>query len=200
MLVSNDDVANGHANGTRVIMKSAILKPGANVITDKIDGHSCRSVEAKDVDHLVCHLEGDATKTFKISPKTMTCLIKAPLPASFGAPTSTNVQFSAQLHQFPIIPNYATTGHKLQGQTKEALVISVWSNRRNWNYVALSRVKTRAGLYLVKKLPYSTDFSIPPDLRQMMETLKHKTPPDDCGLDIDDERNYRRGLLHNISH
>ena len=95
--------------------------------------------------------------------------------------------------QIPAIVNYATTGHKLQGQTKKTLVISIWSNRKNWNYVALSRVKTRQGLYLVKKLPYDTDFSVPPELRRMMEILSAKQPPP-LDFDIEDERNYRRGI------
>ena len=193
MLVSNDDVANGHANGTRVILQSTVLKPTATVTFDKIDGNSCRSVEAADVDHLLCHSVDDVNKTFKISARTMTCMVNAPLPACFGAPSSANVQLTVQLRQFPIILNYATTGHKLQGQTKESLVISIWSKTKNWNYVALSRVKTREGLFLVNSLPYTTDFAIPAQLRAMMEILKTKTPPDDYGIDLEEERAFARG-------
>ena len=78
--------------------------------------------------------------------------------------------------QLPLIPNNATTGHKLQGQTKENLVISVWSRRRNWNCVALSRVTTIDGLFLVSPLPYDTDFSIPDDLRVMLSELQQHEP------------------------
>ena len=81
-----------------------------------------------------------------------------------------------KLLQVALLSNDATTGHKLQGQTKENLVISVWSRRRNWNYVALSRVKTRFGLYLVSPLPYTVDFSIHQDLKTMLDELSYKSP------------------------
>jgi len=42
--------------------------------------------------------------------------------------------------------------------------------------VALSRVKTRMGLYLVTPLPYDADFSMTNDLRQMLHTLQRKQP------------------------
>jgi hypothetical protein len=42
--------------------------------------------------------------------------------------------------------------------------------------VALSRVKTRMGLYLVTPLPYNADFSMTNDLRQMLDTLQRKQP------------------------
>ena len=196
MLVSNDDVANGHANGTRVILRSAVLKPSASVDIEKVDGKPCRIVSADDVDHLICHLDGDETKIFKIASKKMTCVVKAPIPTYLGSLSSATIQLTVQMTQFPMIPNYATTGHKLHGQTKEALVVSVWSKRRNWNYVALSRVKTRKGLFLVNKLPYDADFSIPPDLTQMMLLLQQKVPPDDCGIDFDEERANRNGMPH----
>lgn len=42
--------------------------------------------------------------------------------------------------------------------------------------MALSRVKTRMGLYLVTPLPYNADFSMTNDLRQMLDTLQRKQP------------------------
>ena len=44
--------------------------------------------------------------------------------------------------------NLATTGHKLQGQTKDTIVVSDLFYGSNWMYVILSRVKTRNGLFL----------------------------------------------------
>ena len=55
--------------------------------------------------------------------------------------------------QFPVNSNIATTGHKLQGQTKQNLVIGSWNYRcRNWIYVVLSRVTTMKGLYFTEEL------------------------------------------------
>ena len=51
--------------------------------------------------------------------------------------------------QIPVIPNNATTGHKLQGASLKQIFIHTLTNIRNWLYVTLSRVKTRiGGLYL----------------------------------------------------
>lgn len=187
MLVSNDDVPNGHANGTRVRLEAVITKASASGGIMSIDGMDCRCFEAEEVKHLVCRAEDNQEKLFYIEAKAMTCTVKAPLPKSIGAGTKATVNFTVSLTQFPLIANNATTGHKLQGQTKESLVISVWTSRRNWNYVALSRVKTRAGLYLIQKLPYGTDFSMSPELRMMTETLRQHTP-ENVEWDLDTER------------
>jgi hypothetical protein len=52
------------------------------------------------------------------------------------------------INRFPVLINYATTGHKLQGQTNTSLFISEWHYGANWPYVVLSRVKMLKGLFL----------------------------------------------------
>jgi hypothetical protein len=175
MLVSNDDVPNGHANGTRVLLEAVVLKPNVTTNTISIDGFQCPSVDANLVHHLVCSLDGDPTKIFRISPRTITCRVKIPVPSQFASACK-HLPTSISMVQLPILVNNATTGHKLQGQNKSILVVSVWSKRNNWNYVALSRVSTRSGLYLVKPLPYNTDFSISADLTTMLTTLSRVAP------------------------
>ena len=105
-----------------------------------------------------------------------TCHVKAPLPDHFGAASDGTINFRITMTQLPVLVNNATTGHKLQGQTKESLVISVWSKKKNWNYVALSRVTTRQGLFLLSPLPHDVDFSMSPDLLQMLQTLRMRQP------------------------
>ena len=56
--------------------------------------------------------------------------VKAPLPNHFGATTDASISFKIIMIQFTVLVNNATTGHKLQGQTKENLVISVWSQKK----------------------------------------------------------------------
>lgn len=179
MLVANEDVPNGHANGTRVILESVVLKGdecAPKVMT--IDSKKCLAVEAAEVQYLICTLDGNSSKMFKIQPKKMTCIVKAPIPSRVAGNTKATINFRIELLQLALLTNNATTGHKLQGQTKQNLVISVWSKRRNWNYVALSRVKTRNGLHLIVPLPYTVDFSIHQDLKTMMEELILKFPKD----------------------
>ena len=55
--------------------------------------------------------------------------------------------------KFPVNSNIATTGHKLQGQTKKRVIVTSWNLRvNNWIYVILSRVRTLDRLLLVNKL------------------------------------------------
>ena len=178
MLLANTDVSNGHANGTRAILQSIALNEGSMFDTATADGVQCKLIDATDVKYLLCTKEGDEHKIFKIEQKKMTCRVTAPVPKVFGASSASTINFSVSLYQLPLIANNSTTGHKLQGQTKTNLVISVWSNRSNWNYVALSRVETRDGLFLVQPLPYDTDFSIHGDLRTMLEELRKLAPAD----------------------
>jgi hypothetical protein len=68
--------------------------------------------------------------------------------------------------------------------------------------VALSRVQTRKGLYLVKPLPYTTDFSMSKDLKQMTDILRY-VKPDVIDWDLEEERNIlesRRRHSTNIEH
>ena len=55
--------------------------------------------------------------------------------------------------QLPINMNNATTGHKLQGMSKDKLIVESWSFISNWIHVVLSRVRTLEGLFILKPLP-----------------------------------------------
>jgi hypothetical protein len=129
--------------------------------------------------------EENLTKLFRIEAKKLTCSVKAPIPRHIGGNVQASINFTVQMVQFPLISNNATTGHKLQGQTKRNLVISVWSKRRNWNYVALSRVQTRDGLFLVP------DFSMCPELRQMLHVLRTLSAGD-VDFDMAEEQELRQ--------
>ena len=54
--------------------------------------------------------------------------------------------------QVPINASDAITGHKLQGLTKDNLIVYSWNRSTNWIYVVLSRVRTLNGLFLMKPL------------------------------------------------
>jgi hypothetical protein len=62
--------------------------------------------------------------------------------------SDTRIRQSIYMTQIPLIRNLATTGHKLQGQTKDAIIVSDYVYGSNWIYVVLSRVTTIAGLFL----------------------------------------------------
>lgn len=113
---------------------------------------------------------------FCIPPQTMTCSVKAPVPSSIAGTAKATIDFKVENTQLALLSNDATTGHKLQGQTKESLAISIWSKRRNWNCVALSRVKSRAGFFLVMALPHNSDFSVHAELKIMLQELAIHKP------------------------
>ncbi len=58
--------------------------------------------------------------------------------------------------------NDATTGHKLQGMSKDVIVVTSWPTGglaamiKNWEYVVLSQVHTLSGLYLVVQTIFRT--------------------------------------------
>jgi hypothetical protein len=80
--------------------------------------------------------------------------------------------------QVPLISNSAATGHKLQGSSLQSLFISSWNNGvPNWAYVAISRVRTKAGLFL--RRPLSRDLSqyvMPDEYIAFIASFKTKKP------------------------
>ena len=75
--------------------------------------------------------------------------------------------------------NDATTGHKLQGMSKDVIVITSWPTEglaamfKNWEYVVLSQVHTLSGLYLV---PIDMEKSFKPssELKKYIENARQK--------------------------
>ena len=77
--------------------------------------------------------------------------------------------------QLPVNCNIATTGHKLQGMSKDALIVNSWGyGFENWVYGVLSRVRTRSGLFLNKKLDLKKKFRVPEKLLKFEERMKEK--------------------------
>ena len=72
----------------------------------------------------------------------------APKPSPKDAP-------ACRMLQIPINLNDATTGHKLQGLSKDIVIITSWPSGgifTNWEYVVLSRVRTIKGLFLIRPI------------------------------------------------
>jgi hypothetical protein len=84
------------------------------------------------------------------------------------------VQTNIELQHIPVIANYATTGHKLQGKTVKSLVIAEWSKVKNWAYVVRSRVKTLSGLFLMSPIPEDINFGPAEDYLVMMQSLRQR--------------------------
>ncbi len=84
--------------------------------------------------------------------------------------------------------NDRTTGHKLQGMSKDVIIVSSWPSGglskifKNWEYVVLSRVRTLSGLYLVYPIDMEKSFNPSSQLRFYIDKIKQKEK------DILDER------------
>lgn len=183
MYTENHDVSNGIANGTLCYLEKVVLREGVRE-TDfqmmNIDGYWVRTIDASKVDHLLCRFE-KSNRTFKVKASNIGCKINMPMELIPGQSIRQTVH--ATVNRFPVLLNNCTTGHKLQGQTKENLLVSEWYYGKNWPYVVLSRVKTLKGLFLKEPLRENHDFSYDNRLTRMLARMRQRSPapydPDD---------------------
>ena len=114
----------------------------------------------------------EAKHCFKLSPKKCTATVSVTLDDAVSERVPLK---NVGMTQLPINMNDGTTGHKLQGMSKDNLIIVSWSWKPNWVYVVLSRVRTLKGLFLLKPLP--TDclhkFEVPLDLQAFERRMKN---------------------------
>ena len=63
------------------------------------------------------------------------------------------------MKQIPANTNDASTGHKLQGMSKDVIIVTSWpTGFKNWEYVVLLRARTLSGVYLVKPINMNKSF------------------------------------------
>jgi hypothetical protein len=92
--------------------------------------------------------------------------------------SSKKVTIRCKMKQIPANSNDATTSHKLQGMSKDAVIVSSWPTRglvamfKNWEYVVLSHVQTLSGLYLVKPIDMDKSFQPSPQLTSYMDKIR----------------------------
>ena len=176
MYTENHDVPNGIANGTlchlvKVVLHTDVTENDFRIMN--IDGYHVRTIDATKVDYLLCRVDG-STRTFEVRADHVSCKIDLPIQLIPGETTRKIVR--ATINRFPVLINHATTGHKLQGQTKSSLCISDWHYGANWPYVVLSRVTSLRGLFLLKPLRADHDFSHDERLTKMLTRMRKKTP------------------------
>ena len=152
MMTKNCDVGNGQANGTRVLTKSVTMKAGECPFNIRLDnGTTILAAFASQV--LSIQLEHEdpdiMPRTFDLKAErhNFECRMHKQLDGTY-------LRTKAKGKQFPIISNSATTGHKLQGSTLDAIYINDWHYENNWPYVTLSRVTTYEGLHIKEALKY----------------------------------------------
>jgi hypothetical protein len=81
------------------------------------------------------------------------------------------------MKQIPANTNDAITGHKLQGMSKDAIIVASWQTAsmfRNWDYVVLSHVRILSGLYCVKLIDIDKSFKASDKLKKYIKHAKEK--------------------------
>ena len=90
-------------------------------------------------------------RRFKLTPQYRTCTVNV----SPNDEVLTTTKMRCKILQLPVNASDAITGHKLQGLTKDSIIVYSWDKSTNWIYVVLSRVRTLSGLFLVRRLKLS---------------------------------------------
>ncbi len=101
---------------------------------------------------------------FNLSPTKASAFVCVTLDDNMNENTELK---GVTMTQLPINMNDATTGHKLQGMSKDKLIVVSWTFIPNFIYVVLSRVRALKDLFLLKSLPDNCPdkFQVPRDLQ-----------------------------------
>ena len=113
-----------------------------------------------------------AKHRFTLSPQHYSTLVRVK-----PHPMAPETEIRCKMTQLPINVNDATTGHKLQGMSKDIVIITSWPKGglfKNWEYVVLSRVRTREGLYLFQPIDMDKSFLPSNELDHFFERARKK--------------------------
>ena len=130
------------------------------------------TIDAHNVDYLVCHFENDPDSEICIKAENQNVCILYPM--QLVSHSTLRKHILASMMQLPVLVNFGTTGHKLQGQTRDNLFIASWHYTQNWVYIVLSHVHSLEGLFLGKRLQWK-DFCLHSKMVNMMDCFRqHK--------------------------
>ena len=90
-------------------------------------------------------------RRFKLKPQTHSCTVNV----SPNDHANTTRKMKCTVTQLPVNSSDAITGHKLQGLTKDNIIVYSWNKSTNWIYVVLARIRALSGLFLVQRLKLS---------------------------------------------
>ena len=167
-----------HVNKTGLILQ---LETQIQDITSQLN-----STQKKDEtnEHLQLHLEElknrvsneMRSRKFKLKPEQFSSKISI---KRFNT-SSKKPEFCCKMTQISANSTDATTGHKLQGMSKDIIVVTSWPTGglaamfKNWEYVVLSRVRTLSGLYLIEPIDMDKSFKPSSELKKYFEHAKRK--------------------------
>ena len=115
-------------------------------------------------------------RTFRMAPEVLSPDVTV-RPHRFA---TTPMKFRCRMTQFPVNLNDATTGHKLQGMSKDFVIVTSWPKGgmatwfKNWEYVVLSRVRKLSGLFLLEAIDLQQSFKPTEELQRYLQIVKRK--------------------------
>ena len=178
MCISNKDLKRGRGNGTICKFVSVKLKHGQGGVRWKNwDGRKVNTVSIDDIECMQFQHwpkpPENVSPFFKLTPEDFSSVVQLSLTdfCDDVKLASGNVNIT----QIPVNSNVATTGHKLQGMSKDVLIVNSWNyGFANWIYVVLSRVRTLSGLYLCHPLDLSRPFQVPEKSLQFESRMRER--------------------------
>ena len=178
MLNENSDVRGGLANGSQATVQGVELKMDATFQHVTFHGHVLKAVFASDVASIRIKLLAlQRLNEKKVVAKESTFCCQYPLPAEFQCGKKTRFKMKMKAKQLPMVSNTATTGHKLQGASKDNLYIPFWHyGTPNWPYVMISRVRTRFGLFIGEPLDPDKDYKLDSRITSMLRKFEAIAP------------------------
>lgn len=185
MINQNIDTEKCLANGAMgefvgVDLMDGVTEQDLEVIV--IDGYFVRCADVSQVKCLKMKMtdgvEKGEERVVSLRPSTEMLTVKFPLPVDGAVSRSTmRVNRRMSMKCFPLNIANARTVHKLQGRTIKNLVISSWSNKPSWIYVALSRVTKLDGLFLRVPLSPAANFGTPQEVTAFLDRFRQKGAP-----------------------
>jgi hypothetical protein len=157
-------------------LKEGVTAADAELV--RVDGYWIKSYCCSQLESIIVHNEHTGKET-EVDPKTGSCVVSFPLLGILGTSGTDKVRIKQriQITQFPFNICNATTCHKLQGATKECLVVNSFRYTDNWPYVVLSRVTERKGLFLRVPLDGYKVKGMSDELRDFLEQwVETKSP------------------------
>jgi hypothetical protein len=157
MLSTNDHLIQaGYANGTLCSFQGLSLKTNTTMKIKKFNGYFVNTVHVSDINYVLLKKWEDSPTYNEDHSQSAGLKVYAKKETVCVNINHNGVRvpgMKLKIHQFPILRADAITGHKLQGLSKDNLVVVDFDyHTPQWIYVALSRVRTRQGLFLMKKL------------------------------------------------
>ena len=176
MMNTNERINEKLANGTLCRGLYVKIKKGYHFVKENWEGYMVNIISVNHIKHIVCSID-DSIETnqryFIVKPESTLCTVRL---HEWNNMTLEKIKIT----YLPLNSSISTTGHKLQGQTLNHLVINSWGYKcPHWIYVVLSRVTKLTGLILNQKLDEEQTYEVNYELirwkRNMKTTIENTT-------------------------